>query len=311
MQALRKAMKGLGCNERAVIEVLCSVDNAQRQQLKVQYKTMFGRDLVDDLKSELGGNLERAVLAMMMPPAEYDAFSLHEAMKGAGTDEADITEILATRSNAEIAAIKAAYEKAYHKDLEKAISSENGGHLKRIYISLLQANRDETDKVDQALASEDAKALFDAGEKRWGTDESEFNRIFMSRSAAQIKGLSPSIPLLHVPFSTADEYAKISDYGLRRAIEKEMSGNYEFAMVSMLQAAVDMPGYFAERAYRAMKGFGTADADLIRVIVTRSEKDLEVVKQRFHELYHKKLSKMVEGDCSGDYKRLLLHIIGE
>ena len=32
-----------------------------------------------------------------------------------------------------------------------------------------------------------------------------------------------------------------------------MSGNYEFAMVSMLQAAVDMPGYFAERAYRAMK----------------------------------------------------------
>eukprot|EP00730_Choanoeca_flexa_P005842 TRINITY_DN12031_c0_g1_i11.p2 TRINITY_DN12031_c0_g1~~TRINITY_DN12031_c0_g1_i11.p2 ORF type:complete len:140 (+),score=23.22 TRINITY_DN12031_c0_g1_i11:164-583(+) len=51
---LRKAMKGFGTNEKKIIEVLTSIDNAQRQEVKQVYKTSLGRDLLDDLKSELG-----------------------------------------------------------------------------------------------------------------------------------------------------------------------------------------------------------------------------------------------------------------
>ena len=51
-----------------------------------------------DLESELGGDTEEIVLALMLPPAEYDAFVLHEAVEGLGLAEATLIGILATRS---------------------------------------------------------------------------------------------------------------------------------------------------------------------------------------------------------------------
>jgi len=44
-------------------------------------RTYNPQDLIADLKSELSGNFERVILALMMPPAVYDAFELRNAMK--------------------------------------------------------------------------------------------------------------------------------------------------------------------------------------------------------------------------------------
>ena len=38
-----------------------------------------------------------------------------------------------------------------------------------------------------------------------------------------------------------------------------------------MKVAKDLPAFFAERAYKSMKGGGTDDTALIRVIVSRSE----------------------------------------
>ena len=68
------------------------------------------QDLIKELKSELSGNLEECILALFEPKALYDAKSLRRAMRGAGTDEGCLIEILCTRTNAEIQAIKEAYK---------------------------------------------------------------------------------------------------------------------------------------------------------------------------------------------------------
>jgi annexin A7/11 len=295
---LRKAMKGLGTDEKAIIKILNSIDNAKRQEVKQQFKTMYGRDLIDDLKSELGGNMEEVTVQFMMSKTEHMAYGLRSAMKGAGTDETALVEILATSTNAEINDAKAAYKEMYGRDLEKDVMSETGGHLKRILVSIVQGNRDESEDVDEGKAEADAQALKDAGEGSWGTDESEFNRVFMTSSRAQLRAMM-------------EAYRRISDYDLRRIVEKEMSGDLEFAFVTLVEAARDVPGYFAERAYRAMKGAGTDDDTLIRVVVGRAEKDLEEVKAKFLDKYSKHLGTMIKGDCNGDYKRMLLAICGE
>lgn len=40
------------------------------------------------------------------------------------------------------------------------------------------------------------------------------------------------------------------------------------------------------------------------------QRDLVEIKQTFLQKYHKTLYKMIQGDCSGDYKKLLLTVVG-
>ncbi|XP_067277237.1 annexin A11a isoform X2 [Pseudorasbora parva] len=296
-EVLRKAMKGFGTDEQAIINLLGSRSNKQRVPLLVSYKTAYGKDLVKDLKSELSGNFEKAVLAMLKTPAQYDASELKEAIKGAGTDEACLIEILSSRSNAEIREINQIFKAENKKSLEDAIIGDTSGHFRRLLVSLAQGNRDETDNVDISLAKQDAQTLYQAGENKVGTDESKFNAILCARSKAHLRAVF-------------NEYQHMCGRDIEKSIDREMSGDLESGMLAVVKCIKNTPAYFAERLYKAMRGAGTKDRTLIRIMVTRSEVDMLDIRQEYMKNYGKSLYTAISGDTSGDYKKLLLKLCG-
>jgi len=294
---LYDAMKGLGTDEAKIIKVLVAHSNAQRQQMKDKYKQLYGKDLVTELQKELGGKFEDAVVALMTPPVLFLAHELRRAMKGVGTDESTLIEILC-RSNAEIKAVKTAYETEFKgRDLEKDIASDTSGHFKRLLISQCTCARDETAHVDMALAAKDAKLIYEAGEAHLGTDESAFNAVLCTRSYPQLK-------------ATFEQYRAQTGKGILDTIKREMSGDLAEGMSALVNFAWDPIWFYAERLYKSMKGIGTNDQQLIRVIVSRSEIDLKHISQAFHKQYSSFLSDFIKDDCSGDYRRLLLAVLG-
>ncbi|NXR12995.1 ANX11 protein, partial [Semnornis frantzii] len=156
-EVLRKAMKGFGTDEQAIIDCLGSRSNKQRQQIILSFKTAYGKDLIKDLKSELSGNFERTILAMMKTPVMFDAYEIKEAIKGVGTDENCLIEILASRSNEHIQELNRVYKAEFKKTLEEAIKSDTSGHFQRLLISLSQGNRDESTTVDMSLVQRDVQ----------------------------------------------------------------------------------------------------------------------------------------------------------
>lgn len=95
-------MKGFGTDEDEIIEILTTRSNQQRQMMRKYFTDQLGRDLIDDLKSELGGTFEDVIVGLMLTPEEYLCKQLNQAMDGIGTEERTLVEIICTKTNEEM-----------------------------------------------------------------------------------------------------------------------------------------------------------------------------------------------------------------
>uniref|UniRef100_A0A8C1V9B3 Annexin n=1 Tax=Cyprinus carpio TaxID=7962 RepID=A0A8C1V9B3_CYPCA len=238
-----------------------------------------------------------------------DIKAIRKACKGMGTDEETIISILANRSAAQRVEIKQAYFEKYddvslkyhcnaflQRDLEADIEDDTSGEVKNLLVSLLQANRDESYEVDEALAEQDATSLFEAGEGRFGTDESTFTYILTHRNYLQLQ-------------ATFKIYETLSGTDILDAIDSEATGTLKDCYITLVRCAKNPQLYFARRLNAAMKGTGTDEDTLIRIIVGRSEVDLETIKDMYLEKYDMTLKDALSSECGGDFKRLLIEIL--
>jgi len=186
-------------------------------------------------------------------------------------------------------------------------------------------------------AKRDAETLKRAGENKWGTDEAEFIMLFCKRSMPQLK-------------LTFDEYVKQSKYSnMVDVVEAEFSSDIRRALKALVEVATDKCtpapfapwriacirsavftraaelvlltaarrrctrarcAYFAKRLMKSMKGLGTDDTTLVRIVVARADVDMGAIKQRFHAAYGKSLGEWIADDTSGNYEKLLLRLVG-
>ncbi|KAB5518496.1 hypothetical protein PHYPO_G00166660 [Pangasianodon hypophthalmus] len=298
-EALYKAMKGFGTDEGAILQLLTARSNAQRQQIKAAYKTLHGKDLVSELQSELTGKFETLIVALMDTPTMYDVRCLKNAIKGVGTREKVLIRILASRTCREIQEINNAYKQEYGKSLEDDVTGDTGGAFRQLLVVLLQASRQQG--VQEATIQSDAKALFEAGEKKFGTDEEQFVTILGNRSAEHLR-------------SVFVQYMKLAGFQIEESIKRETSGHLEELLLAVVKCARSVPAYLAECLYHAMKpspqGAGTDDNTLIEIMVSRSEIDMLDIRVEFRRMFATSLYKMIKGDTSGDYSKTLLLLCG-
>ena len=294
-EALRKAMKGFGTDEAALIKICANRNNTQRQQIKQAYKALYGRDLITDLKSELHGKFEDAMVALFADPIEYDADELRAAMKGVGTNEDTLIEIIASRTPQVLNAVKQRYQEKYKRNLEDDVRKETSGTLQKLLISLLQCRRNVNPRPDPNQCAAIAQEIYTAGEKKLGTDESTFNKYFCT--------LSP-----HELACVSQQYHKLTGHTILQAIDKEFHGDSKKALRTIVYATLSPSEYFATRVNDAIKGWGTKDHLLIRILISRDEIDMPMIKQYYKQLYGKDMVQAVKSDISGDYQKLMVEL---
>ncbi|CAG0885418.1 unnamed protein product [Cyprideis torosa] len=335
-EELNKSMKGWGTDEDTLVQVLVRHSNQQRQEIKEKYMAMYGEDLVDQIKGEVDGHFQDFLVGLLTPTLTYEAQCLQDAMKGAGTNEDVLIEVLVGKSNEEIAQLKEEYQKLTEDNLDEKVESELSGIFQNIIRALLAGARDEgwgdrdeaeadaqvkkqyitptidSDKTRDRLVNKtpneaiclisvvvlSSQELVEAGISNWGTDESKFNAILCSKS----------FPHLSMVFR---RYAELSGEDITETIESEFSGNAKDALLAIIKEARDTPEFFAERLHNAMDGAGTTDYAVIRILITRSEVDLGSIKDRYQELYEEPLVDKIKGETRGDYETACILVLGE
>lgn len=136
--------------------------------------------------------------------------------------------------------------------------------------------------IDPQKAFTDAQELLQAGELLFaGTDESTFNAVLCQRNIEQ----------LNIVFA---EYEKITGHPFEEAIENEFSGTTKDSLLNLVSCIRNKIAYLAKRLHDSMDCAGTDDRTLIRIVVSRSEQDLGIIKQVFEDKYGKSLAAFIE-----------------
>ncbi|KAF2352136.1 Annexin repeat, partial [Trinorchestia longiramus] len=81
---------------------------------------------------------------------------------------------------------------------------------------------------------------------------------------------------------------------LHDAIKSEFSGDIRNGLLAVVMSIENTPQFFAHCLHDAMRGLGTKDDTLIRIIVTRAEVDLGNIKHEYQRMYGRPLEKDIK-----------------
>ncbi len=188
---LRKAMKGFGTDEKALINILSNKDPFQMALIRQAYTQRHRRTLEADIASETSGYFEEGLLALVRGPLQQDVYLLHRAMAGLGTKESVLNDVLLARSNADMAAIKQAFQATYHQPLENMVRGDLSMKTERHFMMVLAGNRveDSAPVIPQQI-DQDVMEIYKATEGKVGTDELLVCSILSSRNDSQIRAIA-------------------------------------------------------------------------------------------------------------------------
>ena len=285
-------------NLNTLIQIVTHRSNEQRQQIMQEYYHQYQINLHDEFINNLSGNFKETIIDLFYTPTDYDCYQIYKAVEGLGTNEETLIEIIASRTNEELNKIKQRYPQMYQRDLIELIKSETSGHLQKILITLLQADRPCNIIPNEQVCAESAKRLFDSQNGKKDNLYNSFVYVFTQKSREELALICKI-------------YYNIYNKTLLEVVESSFSGNGRRVLKAIIYSLLSPSEYFAYRINKALKGFITNDNTLIRILVSRDEIDSDRIKRYYYQLYGITLYEHVNQKTSGDYKNLLLSLIGD
>lgn len=224
---LHDALAGAGTKEDALDDVLLGRSNADMRAIAHEYARVHGKSLESMVRGDLSMKTER-LFAMVLAAQraeesapvvpqqlEADVTELHRATEGRmGTDQLAVCDIFSHRSDGQLRAISAEFQRRYQRSLDKVIRSEFSGHMESALLRMLHVAE------DRAMA--DAVALEDTMKGPGTKDRLLVNRVVRLHwhrdHKQQVKGA----------------FKHRYNRDLAQRIKGDTSGHYESALVAIV-----------------------------------------------------------------------------
>lgn len=285
---------GWGTNEGLIISILAHRNASQRRQIRQAYADVFGEDLLKAVDKELTRDFERVVLIWTLEPAERDAVLAYESTK---KGDGALIEIACTRTSDELLLVRKAYHARYKKSLEEDVAAHTKGDFRKLYAPLVTALRYEGPEVNPSLAKSEAKLLHEKITEKAYSDE-EIIRILTTRSKPQL-------------FATFNAYNNEFGNPINKDLKADPKDEFLSALRAVIKSITSPEKYYEKTIRLAINKMGTDEGALTRVIATRAEVDLKLIKDAYYKRNSVPLGGAIKKDTTGDYEDFLLALIGE
>lgn len=226
-----------------------------------------------------------------------DVHGVKDAIKGLGTKESALNDVLIGRTNADMRAIKQAYHQEFHKQIESDVRGDLSMKTEKLFDMVMAATRaEESSPILPQVLEKDVSDLYAATVGRGvGADQIIVCSILTSRSDGQIRAIGQQFQQRH-------------HQSLEKAIEKKFDNHMEDALVLLIRRASDRAMADAVQLEEAMAGLGTKDDLLVNRIVRVhwDRQHLDQVKRAYQHRYKKDLIARVKGEISSKHYEALM-----
>jgi len=222
----------------------------------------------------------------MAHSAQEDARKLHKAMKGLGTDEKALNEVIGNRTKAQLLEIAKAYEAEFKNALVKDLKGDTSGDYETILVGMVSS-------VAQAKCT-----LLKYATKGAGTAEKYLIDVLAPSSNQEILDVyqcDPHAIAAVINDVSHGDFAKVIDIVMKgKRDENPHVNDHEAAQV-------------AEQLYKAGEGkLGTDEKTFTNVITSRSVPFLQAVSRIYQQNHKHDLVTAIKKETSGHYEDILV-----
>jgi hypothetical protein len=275
-----------------------------------------------------------AVLALLLPKAEFIAQRLESAMKGFGTDEIVLIRLLGGLDGKNMADVAEAYERKYGRTLQAALKNEIGGRFRLAALrwidaqcsaaagsieltespieaggggggaeesdnvarlqSLVKALEEEHNALMKMVAILDAQRLAGAC-KGFGTNDKALIEVLCTRSKKHLSNVS-------IEYRTSQDGEK----DLFDLVSSELGGWYKYLAQFCVLSEEDSDVRLLDLA---MDGLGADGAALVEFLCARSPTRIRAAKAKWEQRHDSSLVDRLASELHGDMKKLALMLL--
>lgn len=285
--------------EAAMVEIIKKYNLAQRVAIRKYYDGVYAqKSLLEDFEDRLAGHFRTCTKHLFMDPVEYDVLEIFYAFDKFTYDKKNIYEYATSRPYWMLQKIKEKFKEKYNKDIELYIKEKFDPDIANGLIALFNTERSDVREVDMNKCQALYRELKGKKPKEWLHDQNIFKKIFASCSPAEL--------IMIGRYFYMENKQDLTAY-----ITSELSSDEAKFLNEILYNTCRPCQLFAMKINEACTGLGTNEYALNRILGTRNEIDMKLIKKLYKYLYNVELEDDIREDTKGNYRELLCTLINK
>ena len=295
---IKKALKSKPKNEKLLINILNTTTNSERQIIRTCYKRLYNKPIQNDIKEELNNKFKELCISMFDTPYEYDSRELYKSLNSTPIKYKSIIEIFSSRNKSHLNTINQAYEQFFKISLKEVFLKKLSLNFSKFLLAIMNTNREEVKSISNDDAYEYAKTIKNENCNIF-YNENIFINIFLKQSRED---------LILISRAFFDLY-KINLYKYIKSLKNEnIDKNNKKLIKSVLFVIINPSEWFCQKIKKALIGPKLDFNTLNRIIIFRSEIDINIIKDYYYADNKKELNKDIELIDEDQYRDVLVNL---